>query len=61
MGFEADGRAGRVIGIDGSGTPARLRAQVREIVDNTAELVELGRQVHDDEIVIFKAVEADLA
>ena len=49
-----DNRAHRVIGIDGSGTPQQLRAQVREIVDNTAELVELGRAVRDDEIVILE-------
>jgi 1-aminocyclopropane-1-carboxylate deaminase len=54
VGFAADDRAHRVIGIDGSGTPQQLRAQVREIVDNTAELVELGRAVRDDEIVIFE-------
>lgn len=53
VGFAADDRAHRVIGIDGSGTPEQLRAQVRGIVDNTAELVELGRAVRDDEIVII--------
>ena len=52
VGFAADGRADRVIGIDGSGTPDRLRKQVRGIVDNTAQLVELGREVREDEIVI---------
>ena len=54
VGFAADDRAHRVIGIDASGTPAQLRAQVREIVDNTAELVELRRKVRDDEIVILE-------
>jgi 1-aminocyclopropane-1-carboxylate deaminase len=54
VGFAADGRASRVIGIDASGTAAQTRAQVREIVDNTAELVELGRRVRDDEIVILE-------
>ncbi len=54
VGFAADDRAHRVIGIDGSGTPAPLRKQVREIVDNTANLVELGRKVRDDEIVILE-------
>jgi 1-aminocyclopropane-1-carboxylate deaminase len=53
VGFAADDRADRVIGIDASGTPEQTRAQVREIVDNTAELVELGRAVRDDEIVIL--------
>jgi 1-aminocyclopropane-1-carboxylate deaminase len=54
VGFAADNRAHRVIVTDGSGTPQQLRAQVREIVDNTAELVELGRAVRDDEIVILE-------
>jgi len=53
VGFAADGRADRVIGIDASGTPDQVRAQVRQIVDNTAELVELGRRVEDSEIVIL--------
>ncbi len=54
VGFAADDRAHRVIGIDASGTPAQTRAQVRQIVDNTAELVELGRTVREDEIVILE-------
>jgi 1-aminocyclopropane-1-carboxylate deaminase len=52
VGFAVDDRADKVIGIDASGTLEQTRAQVREIVDNTAELVELGRKVRDDEIVI---------
>ncbi len=52
VGFAVDDRADRVIGIDASGTPERTRAQVRKIVDGTAELVELGRKVGEDEIVI---------
>jgi 1-aminocyclopropane-1-carboxylate deaminase len=52
VGFAADDRADRVIGIDGSGTPEQTWQQVREIVTNTAELVDLGRAVRDDEIVI---------
>jgi len=52
VGFAADDRADRVIGIDGSGIPDQLRAQMRGIVDETAELVELGRRVRDDEIII---------
>ncbi|WP_339850963.1 1-aminocyclopropane-1-carboxylate deaminase [uncultured Nisaea sp.] len=54
VGFAADDRADRVIGIDASATPVQTREQVREIVDNTAELVELGRKVRDDEIVILE-------
>ena len=52
VGFAADNRADRVIGIDGSGTVDQLRTQVRGIVDQTAKLVDLGREVRDDEIVI---------
>lgn len=52
VGFAADNRADRVIGIDGSGTVDQLRTQLRGIVNQTANLVELGREVRDDEIVI---------
>ena len=52
VGFAADDRADRVIGIDASGTMDQTVPQVRQIVDNTAELVQLGRKVRDDEIVI---------
>jgi 1-aminocyclopropane-1-carboxylate deaminase len=52
VGFAADNRAHRVIGIDASGTLDKTTAQVRQIVDSTAKLVELGRKVRDDEIVI---------
>jgi len=54
VGFAADNRADKVIGIDASGTPAQTRAQLRQIVDGTAELVELGRPVRDDEIVVLE-------
>ena len=52
VGFAADNRADRVIGIDGSGTVDQLRSQVRSIVDKTSKLVGLGRDVRDDEIII---------
>lgn len=52
VGFATQDRADRVIGIDASGTLEQTRAQVRSIVDNTAELVGLGRKVREDEIVI---------
>jgi len=52
VGFADQDRADRVIGIDASGTPEQTRGQVRQIVDGTADLVELGRRVQDDEIVI---------
>lgn len=52
VGFAEENRADRVIGIDASGTYEQTRIQVKQIVDNTAELVELGRKVSDDEIII---------
>lgn len=52
VGFAAQDRADRVIGIDASGTIEQTRAQVRWIVDNAAELVRLNRKVREDEIVI---------
>jgi 1-aminocyclopropane-1-carboxylate deaminase len=42
----------RVIGIDASGTVEQTRDQVRMIGDQTAEAVELGRKIRDDEIII---------
>jgi 1-aminocyclopropane-1-carboxylate deaminase len=52
VGFAAQDRAQTVIGIDASGTPEQTRAQVRQIVDNSAELVGLDRKLREDEIVI---------
>ena len=52
VGFANDNRADRVIGIDASGTYEKTRYQVKQIVNNTAELVELGRKIKDEEIVI---------
>ena len=54
VGFAKDGRADRVIGIDASGTPAQTRAQVMEIARNTAELVDLGRPIADDDLVLIE-------
>lgn len=52
VGFKADGRADRVIGIDGSGTPDQTRAQVAEIARKTADLVELGQEITEADIHI---------
>ncbi|MDV6228299.1 1-aminocyclopropane-1-carboxylate deaminase [Nitratireductor aquimarinus] len=54
VGFAADGRARNVIGIDASGTPDQTRAQVLEIARNTAKLVELGREIEDDDLVLVE-------
>ena len=52
VGFAEDSRANKVIGIDASGTPNQTWKQVRKIVSDTAELVELGKKVEDEEIII---------
>lgn len=52
VGFAADNRADKVIGIDGSRLPQQLREQIKGIVDSTAKLVELGREITDQEIVL---------
>ena len=52
-GFAKDGRSRRVIGIDASGTLEQTRAQVLDIARNTAELVQLGRAITDDDLVLL--------
>jgi 1-aminocyclopropane-1-carboxylate deaminase len=53
VGFAADGRERRVIGIDASATPAQTRAQVLDIARNTAGLVELGRDLAAADVVLI--------
>jgi 1-aminocyclopropane-1-carboxylate deaminase len=52
VGFAADGRADRVIGIDITAKPQEARAQVKRIAGRTADLVGLGRAVTDADIVL---------
>ena len=52
VGFASDGRERKVIGIDASGTPEQTHAQVLDIAQNTAELIELGRPISADDIVL---------
>ena len=52
VGFARDGRAGNVIGIDASATPRQTAAQVLGIARNTAALVELGRDIDPDEVIL---------
>jgi len=51
-GFAAQERERQVIGIDGSAKPAETYAQVARIARNTAELIGLGRDLRDDEIIL---------
>jgi len=50
VGFAADGRAQRVIGIDASARPDKTRAQVLRIARHTAELVQLGQPIADEDV-----------
>jgi 1-aminocyclopropane-1-carboxylate deaminase len=52
VGFAADGRAGNVIGIDASFTPKQTRAQVMNIAQATADLIDLGRPIADKDLVL---------
>jgi len=51
-GFAAQGRPRRVIGIDGSAKPAETRDQVARIARATAALIEVGRELRDDEVIL---------
>ncbi|MDR3454353.1 MAG: 1-aminocyclopropane-1-carboxylate deaminase [Rhodoferax sp.] len=52
VGFAADGRADRVIGIDASAKPEQTQAQILRIAQNTARLVELGRDITANDVVL---------
>jgi 1-aminocyclopropane-1-carboxylate deaminase len=54
VGFAKDGRQRNVIGIDASFTPAQTKAQVLEIARNTAQLVELGKEIVADDVVLLE-------
>jgi len=51
-GFAGQDAERRVIGIDGSAKPAETREQVARIARRTAELIDVGRELRDDEIVL---------
>jgi 1-aminocyclopropane-1-carboxylate deaminase len=52
-GFAGQDRPRRVLGIDASAKLAETRAQVERIARNTAELIELGRELAEDEITVL--------
>ena len=54
VGFAKDGRQRKVIGIDASFTPAQTKAQVLDIAQKTAALVELGKAIAEDDIVLIE-------
>jgi 1-aminocyclopropane-1-carboxylate deaminase len=51
-GFAGQRQERRVIGIDGSARPAETREQVARIARATAELIDVGRELREDEIVL---------
>src|ERR1700751_5777734 len=52
VGFAADGRADKVIGIDASAKPAPKRDQILRIAKNTSDKVELGRGITSADVVL---------
>ena len=52
VGFAADGRADKVIGIDASAKPEQTHAQILRIARNTANLIELGRPITEADVVL---------
>jgi 1-aminocyclopropane-1-carboxylate deaminase len=50
----------RVIGIDASATLAKTRAQLERIARHTAEVIDLGRDLRDDEFTLLDGWAGDL-
>jgi len=59
-GFAGQDRPRRVIGIDASATLEKTRAQVARIARHTANLIGLGRELSDEEIVVLEGWAGDL-
>jgi 1-aminocyclopropane-1-carboxylate deaminase len=57
---EAGGPPRRVLGIDASATIDKTRDQVARIARSTAALIELGRELRDDEITVLEGWAGDL-
>jgi 1-aminocyclopropane-1-carboxylate deaminase len=58
-GFAGQERPRRVLGIDASAKIDETRAQVAKIAHSTAELIGLGRPLHDDEITVLEGWAGD--
>ena len=57
---ELTGVKRRVLGIDASATLEKTRDQVTRIARHTAELIELGRELRDDEIQVLEGWAGEL-
>jgi 1-aminocyclopropane-1-carboxylate deaminase len=58
-GFAGQEHRRRVIGIDASTTLDKTRAQVARIARHTADLIDLGRELRDDEIEVLEGWAGD--
>jgi 1-aminocyclopropane-1-carboxylate deaminase len=58
-GFAGQDRPRRVLGIDASAKIEKTRAQVARIARDTAELIELGRDLRDEEITVLEGWAGD--
>jgi 1-aminocyclopropane-1-carboxylate deaminase len=58
-GFAGQDRPRRVLGIDASAKIDETRAQVARIARQTAELIDLGRELRDDEITVLEGWAGD--
>jgi 1-aminocyclopropane-1-carboxylate deaminase len=56
---DAGGRPRRVLGVDASATIEQTRAQLVRIARNTADLIDLGRELRDDEITLLEGWAGD--
>jgi 1-aminocyclopropane-1-carboxylate deaminase len=52
VGFASQGRPRQVIGIDASAKPEETRAQILKIARHTADIVDLHRDIVDDDVVL---------
>jgi 1-aminocyclopropane-1-carboxylate deaminase len=52
-GFAGQDRPRRIIGIDGSATPEKTRAQLERIARHTAALIDLGRDLRENEFTLL--------
>jgi 1-aminocyclopropane-1-carboxylate deaminase len=59
-GFAGQDRPRTVLGIDASATIEKTRAQVARIARHTAQLIGLGRDLRDDEIIVLEGWAGDL-
>jgi 1-aminocyclopropane-1-carboxylate deaminase len=57
---QSGGKPRRVLGIDASATIEKTRDQVARIARNTSELIELGRDLTEDEITLLEGWAGDL-